>query len=116
MANLTQEQVSELSDFELEKRIHKLRHPTFTKENLAGTHRKYCTSWNDLMPLVLQYDISILDGVAGHDFDYGYEDDYPNPPRYNEPDFKTKVADKPPQRALAECLFLVLQQEANNGN
>ena len=70
MTNLTSEQLSELSDFNLNKRIAKYRYPnhslheTYTNAigvMLSGAHdafnKDYCNNYNDLLPLMIQHDV-----------------------------------------------------------
>lgn len=111
MNNLTQEQVSGLSDYDLNYGIaNNLKLETFI--NLSGTTTKvglfplskgfvdYCNNWDDLMPLIVEHEIGVdyftvgLSAMATVD-----------------PDYIVHVVNKNPQRALAECLFLVLQEK-----
>jgi hypothetical protein len=106
---LTQEQVSELSDKDLNKRVARFFAFYYVGQNRCLTAGgdyidlpDYCNNWNDLMPLVIEHEIAFnpidrpaLFWVAGSN-------------SYHPT--KNKI----PQRALAECLFLVLQEKANN--
>lgn len=110
MNNLTQEQVSGLSDYDLNYGIaNNLKLETFI--NLSGTTTRvgllplskgfvdYCNSLDDLMPLVFEHEVSLM-----------FRDHKSLSPRAYHKSIYT--VNKSPQRALAECLFLVLQ--ANN--
>lgn len=55
----------------------------------------YCTNWSDLMPLVVEHEISI------DYFEEGLSAMHPD----------SHVCNKDPQRALAECLFKVLESK-----
>ena len=57
----------------------------------------YCNSWNDLMPLVVKYRISLFD--AGLDTWQAYWNDF------------TKETQDNPQIALVDCLIRVLEGE-----
>ncbi len=121
MNNLTQEQVSELSEQGLAERLISLIYPDskilIQSNEVAGNVRMleldgqrvvrlpdYCNNWNDLMPLVVEYGVTLYrtsrrDGwLAVWDCGIG----------------EISIANENPQRALAECLFLVLQEKANN--
>lgn len=74
--------------------------------NEDGTHSDvdYCNNWNDLMPLVVEHEISLLSVgdewlVTVGNF---------TTPRYRHPFSKN------PQRALAECLLEVLTEKAKS--
>lgn len=90
---LTQEQVSELSDFELNKSIWLIvKNPKHNYKDCRVVN--YCNSWNDLMPLVVEHKINIHSRTT------------------NDWSAWSSVfagINENPQRALAECLFLVLQ-------
>lgn len=114
---MTPKQVSELSDFELNKSIAKalgfqIGHQAGSMMGIAdgsamGRYVDYCNNWNDLMPLVVEYEIDYLTtNKDGKEYDA-----YPV-------DTKYKVAfgsNKNLQRALAECLYLVLLEKQKNG-
>jgi hypothetical protein len=116
MNNLTQEQVSRLNKGRLNNGIAKFL-GIYMSDNGFGTVRvwvsgvpnsikgvvkDYCDNWNDLMPLVLEHEIAFnpIDSPASF-WVAGSNSYHPT---------KNKI----PQRALAECLFLVLQEKANN--
>ena len=60
----------------------------------------YCNNWNDLMPLVVEY---------GIDFCYSNVSD-----KWYATDGNGYARHINPQRALAECLLKVLQEEDND--
>jgi len=65
----------------------------------------YCNNWNDLMPLVIEYGISLSDN---------YQDGLFAATKWHylgDATTFTSARDKDPQIALAECLLLVLQEK-----
>jgi hypothetical protein len=110
---LTQEQVSELSDKDLNKRVARFFAFYYVGQNRCLTAGgdyidlpDYCNNWNDLMPLVVELQLEQEYSEAGLTVSY-----FELEVHTFDSDFKTV---KSPQRALSECLFLVLQEKANN--
>jgi hypothetical protein len=123
MNNLTQEQVSDLHNKSLTRSIAKLLgvnidsetdHPMSTGDHILYYEGKtyhaldYCTSWNDLMPLVVEHALKIQTFKRRNKFLVRVI--------LNDNTDSFTAGAKTLQRALAECLFLVLQEKANNGN
>ncbi len=69
-------------------------------DNFTGDYVDYCHNWNDLMPLVIEHGIGFYKNVKGLYCAYGLS--------------MIQVFNQDPQRALAECLLLVLQSKRNN--
>lgn len=71
----------------------------------------YCNSWNDLMPLVVEYSIQFFESRASGDW-------YAT--KYLSDDIKEaeciQVRSDNPQRALAECVLRVLQEKQGDEN
>lgn len=132
MNKLTQEQVSELSDFELNKGIAEyigeLSLDEYTGYNIVQKSNilvaemnddpsedrpcfsDYCNNWNDLMPLVVENNIldnSLFYGELIDGTKYGM--DY----LLNE-DISFHFNSNKLERMLAECLLLALQEKDNN--
>jgi hypothetical protein len=125
MNNLTQEQVSELSDHNLTKNIVlllglTLHHKQYEQDAVViwgdefdngdiDTYLvDYCNNWNDLMPLVVEHALKIQTFKRRNKFLVRVI--------LNDNTDSFTAGAKTLQRALAECLFLVLQEKANNGN
>ena len=126
-----------MTDFELNKAIAELVYPDATEithfsSNGAGViiygvskvfkaiQVDYCNNWNDLMPLVVEYDINLLsrreDGYSGrgrwmvqHVTETKAE--VVKMDHFSNWTYIEEFNDNP-QRALAECLLLVLQEKA----
>jgi len=116
MNNLTPEQVSDLSDFELNKAILELLGFDVAEHigsengaysNFYGEYRivDFCNNWNDISPLACELQLDQEWSEAG--LTVSYFDFEVN--TFGESSFKTV---KTPQRALSECAFLVLQEKA----
>ena len=115
---MNSEEISKLSDFELNKAIAELIYPelnwvmsntcydntTVVANSGDGWKLNYCNNWNDLMPLVVEHEISLNDATNSE----WIADTFRVMPR-NE----LFSISKNPQRALAECLLLVLQDKEN---
>ena len=68
----------------------------------------YCNNWNNLMPLVIEHGIDISNHIDGDgnkciEAEWWYNQDIDCISVYSH--------DTTPQRALAECLLLVLQEK-----
>jgi len=88
-----------MNNFELNKAITEILHPA---EWEYWRKVDYCNNWNDLMPLVVEHGINIMihrNGDASA-YQYVYDGDEDTP--------STQSINKNLQRALAECLYLVL--------
>lgn len=90
--------MKELSNFELNKAIAKLRGYNDAWLDQHGAP-DYCNNWNDLMPLVVEHEISFYPILGG-----GYGAEF-----YSETTGDNCISNDNPQRALAECLLKVLQ-------
>ncbi len=116
MNNLTQDQVSELSDFEVNKGIAEFL-DIYMSDNGFGTVRvwasgvpnsikgvvkDYCDNWNDLMFTIeeLNLDFSSHQNMIGWRVVLSYS--------YGE---AWESSAKNRRRAASECLFLVLQEK-----
>ena len=117
---MNSEEISKLSDFELNKAISKYQTDYafyFNDDSISRVGYKgnicinkiinYCVDWSDLMPLVVEHGIShiylpISKTWTACTADY---DVRTQPP--------IEITNKNPQRALAECLLLVLQDKEN---
>jgi hypothetical protein len=117
MNNLTQKQVSELSDPELNFNIARL---IFKKAVIADGAAvrcidernylftvNYCNNWNDISPLAFELQLEQEYSEAGLTVSY-----FELEVHTFDSNFKTI---KSPQRAISECAFLVLQGRDNNG-
>lgn len=99
---MTNKEISELSDFGLNKAIAELRINEFETKYLWIKYgrRGYCHDMNALMPLIFEHEISIDYFDEGLSAIHSY----------------SHVINKNPARALAECLLMVLiEKENNNG-
>lgn len=105
MNNLTQEQVSKLSDLELDLEIAKLLYPNqpdgWYNAFMRSGNGDYCNNWNDLMPLIVEHGIDL--GFLACSRVYAAR-------LYDDVDVFS--LNENPKRALAECLFLALQEKA----
>lgn len=113
-------EVSKMSDFELNANIARFdkglawmaAYPSEQKVIVCNLEGKsvykdvdYCNNWNDLMPLFLEHRIIAV--PYKDDLWEVYHHEYSDciQPRYPDDDNL--------QRALAECIYLVLQEKAN---
>ncbi len=129
---MTNEEISKLSDFELNFSIAEFVFPisdVVTKEEmiscegkpdevqvihepaLSGEYVDYCNNWNDLMPLIVEHMITpsiYANRVTVEDVIYGCEVelDFCEFGRHHE--YSLEHKEKVTQRALAECLLQVL--------
>lgn len=119
MNKLTQEQVSELSDNALDVGLADFLGRDYFISSDGSIWRKdivpserisYCNNWNDLMPLVLEHDI-----YHAPPYEKGGKYQATQWVKDSE-DIWLEVSNLNLKRAYAECLFLVLQEIANNGN
>lgn len=111
---MNSEEISKLSDFELNKSIAEALGFHITQEHMAneghvhvwndnGFIRRipdYCNNWNDLMPLVVKYKLCLSNLYDNTDW-AAIKTDYKGYQRH-------VVINKNPKRALAECLYQVL--------
>lgn len=136
MNNLTKEELGELSDFNLNSGLASLigenEELDFIVKDEWDVYQKgaisiartdnplqsypcfpdYCNNWNDLMPLVIEHGIDLYHWqISGSWKALAFT--YLPDGEFNQ-EFQT--LNKNPQRALAECLFLVLQEKTNNEN
>lgn len=113
MNDLTQEQVNELSDKELQARLIRYVIPNqadnFYEACINASEEDYLNNWSDLMTLVVERKIALFPQFD----DDGYECWQAQSPELAA-NIWFDVVNKNPQRALAECLFLTLQEKANN--
>lgn len=98
MNKLTQKQVSELSDYELNLAIYKL------SGVLIKMLPDYCNNWNDLMREIERLNVNY--GVYQNMINWRCILSYSN--QKWESSAKTQI------RAFAEAMFLLMQEEANN--
>jgi len=85
-----------MNNFELNKAITEILHPA---EWEYWRKVDYCNNWNDLMPLVVEYNVEF--GLSG-----GVVEHY-----YNDPPPKGILNQDNVQRTLAECLLKVLEKK-----
>ena len=117
MSNLTQEQVSELSDFEINKGIAEFLN-IYMSDNgfgavrvwvsgvpnsIKGVAKDYCNNWNDLIPLVVDHDIEFFRCSHVDNKAKEYQAFCANPDIAENEAVNCKL-----ERALAECLLQVL--------
>jgi hypothetical protein len=121
----TKEQLEGMSDAELNANLHMELLGSPWKEhadlsankkyiclhNIAGDPYfedvpDYCTNWNDIMPLAVEHNVTYIknerSAFSGLYIDDEYDCYY---------GFKLKVENDVPQRAIACCLILVLQEQ-----
>jgi hypothetical protein len=71
------------------------------RSTVAG--RNYCTNWNDIMPLAVEHDVAYLkDDISAYHQLYSLDSYF---------EYKFKFRNDVPQRAIACCLILVLQEQ-----
>ncbi len=110
---VTKDDLANMSDFEINKAIASLLNLNCIHERAGKVCFQtqyggslmvdYCNNWNDIMPLAIEHDVTYLkDTSAAYHELYSLD-------CYFEYNFKHESAS--PQRAIACCLILVLQEK-----
>jgi len=117
MNKLSPEQVSKLSDENLTKGIAEFVYPkngwdiyrnnskidpdTYIRYEDSSHYEQvdYCNNWNDLMPLIIEYRIELREGTRTNGWKAFHRG------------IGVVISNDTPQRALAECVLLVLQDK-----
>lgn len=113
----TKEQLQGVSDFEvnkalghlvyknsyIERSVHGGSEISIINKDFALVMVDYCNNWNDVMPLAVEYGISLCPSEDKKDCEW-YAD------KIFSRNLESCWSDKSPQRAIACCLILVLQE------
>ena len=95
------------NDYEINKAITVGMGLWYDSKSMWGSCKviDYCTNWDALMPLVIEYNISMIK------LSTGMYSCHRSDSKENETLISHTVECKNPQRALAECLLKVLQNK-----
>lgn len=101
---MTSEEISKLSEFELNKAIWlKVKNPNHHYKDCRVIG--YCVLWNELMPLVVEHGITLYKYMSCG----GWQAFLGTPGN-----LEISIQNKNPQRALAECLLMVLIEKEDD--